>query len=241
MGSGVTVCFYLMIGTGVAVALWLGEGPHLESDRLFRTLTAPFFWPLYLPVLLTGPSVQGIAAMPPLPKSTQVNEDDGMASLIAQVETELDTALRSLDGWAEDVLSGEKHRIGELRTAWHQQASHIRELDQLLRQTAVPGEAPAISPEPIIGDVDPGEVKPSRISECEKSRLENIRKLKHVRRKMYEDLMATLAWVRQLVTMIHLAKFTGAPASRALELVQQIAAAVEGVSEVNQYTSRSPD
>ncbi|HEV8000289.1 MAG TPA: hypothetical protein VGP63_10445 [Planctomycetaceae bacterium] len=31
--------------------------------------------------------------------------------------------------------------------------------------------------------------------------------------------------------MIHLAKFSGAPASRAEELVSQIAAAVEGLSE----------
>ena len=44
--------------------------------------------------------------------------------------------------------------------------------------------------------------------------------------------MGTLAWVRELVSMIHLAKFTGAPASRADELVAQIAAAVEGLAEV---------
>ena len=33
--------------------------------------------------------------------------------------------------------------------------------------------------------------------------------------------------------MIHLAKFTGAPASRAEELVAQVAAAVEGLSAMN--------
>ena len=48
----------------------------------------------------------------------------------------------------------------------------------------------------------------------------------------YDDLMGTLAWVRELVSMIHLAKFTGAPASRAEELVAQIAAAIEGISAV---------
>jgi hypothetical protein len=52
---------------------------------------------------------------------------------------------------------------------------------------------------------------------------------------MREELMGTLAWVRELVTMIHLAKFTGAPASRAEELVAQIAATVEGLSEVTQW------
>jgi hypothetical protein len=44
--------------------------------------------------------------------------------------------------------------------------------------------------------------------------------------------MDTLAWVRELVSMIHLAKYTGAPASRAEELVAQIAAAIEGISAV---------
>ena len=38
--------------------------------------------------------------------------------------------------------------------------------------------------------------------------------------------------MRELVSMIHLAKFTGAQASRAEELVAQIAAAVEGLSEL---------
>ena len=45
-------------------------------------------------------------------------------------------------------------------------------------------------------------------------------------------LLNTLGKVRELVTLIHLAKYTGAPASRAEELVLQIATSVEGLSEV---------
>ena len=52
--------------------------------------------------------------------------------------------------------------------------------------------------------------------------------------------MGTLAWVRELVSMIHLAKFTGAPASRAEELVAQIAAAIEGISAVT-WQEAGPD
>ena len=37
-------------------------------------------------------------------------------------------------------------------------------------------------------------------------------------------------WIRELVSMIHLARFTGAPPSRAEELVRQIADAVEGLA-----------
>ena len=77
---------------------------------------------------------------------------------------------------------------------------------------------------------------PFRILEHERIRCENIVRLKEVRRQMYDDLMSSLAWVRELVTMIHLAKFTGAPASQALDLVRQIAAAVECLSIVNRLT-----
>ncbi len=52
--------------------------------------------------------------------------------------------------------------------------------------------------------------------------------------------MGTLAWVRELVSMVHLAKFTGAPASRAEELVAQIAAAIEGISAVT-WQERGPE
>ena len=71
-----------------------------------------------------------------------------------------------------------------------------------------------------------------RRSQSELARRANFERLRRVRRHAYDDLMGTLAWVRELVSMIHLAKFTGAPASRAGELVAQIAAAVEGVSAV---------
>ncbi|MEX0585269.1 MAG: hypothetical protein WD176_01405, partial [Pirellulales bacterium] len=71
-----------------------------------------------------------------------------------------------------------------------------------------------------------------RWQKSQEGRAHNLTRLAQVRRQAHADLMATLAWIRELVSMIHLAKFTGAPASRAEELVAQIAAAVEGVSAV---------
>ena len=81
-----------------------------------------------------------------------------------------------------------------------------------------------------------------RRRKSERGRLENIRRLRVLRQPMLDDLLATLAWVRELVTMIHLAKFSGAPASRAEELVSQIAAAVEGLKEASDWrSSRASD
>ena len=65
--------------------------------------------------------------------------------------------------------------------------------------------------------------------------------LRQVRDRTFQDLLGTMAWVRELVSMIHLAKFTGAPPARAEELVAQIAAAVEGLSELTWQEEPSDD
>jgi hypothetical protein len=159
-----------------------------------------------------------------------------MAAAIEQVDAELDRALGSLDGWAEGVLARERHRIHELRHAWTGQAERIREIDRLL-------QVPDYSLIGVDGQTDQGRANESpelleRLEASCRARLNNIERLRQVRSKARVELMGTLAWVRELVSMIHLAKFTGAPASRAEELVAQIAAAVEGLSEVTWQDER---
>ena len=103
-------------------------------------------------------------------------------------------------------------------------------------------DATAPGPSPAIPSAGRQPV-PSAVDRLQHSRMahrQNIDRLRHIRRRAYEDLMGTLAWVRELVSMIHLAKFTGAPASRAEELVAQIAAAVEGLSELTWQEEREP-
>ncbi|HEY4261255.1 MAG TPA: hypothetical protein VGM98_13905 [Schlesneria sp.] len=181
-----------------------------------------------------------------------------MSLAISQVERELDAALQSLNGWAENVLADEQLHIVELKSAWRQQANRVRELDKLLAQTLIDSQPAApeetmeaqlttmlststispTSPEPNQAATAAlqEQALPSRSTEHERIRTENIIRLKQLRRSMFDDLMATVAWVRELVTMIHLAKYTGAPASRAHELVKQIASAVKGLSEANRMT-----
>ena len=221
-----TSIFYALLGAGTAIAVWLRESTSSRGARLFQVLPAFIFWPLYMPLLL------GTSATGPTPNDAAMHESvqpaDELSGTIAQVEAELDAALQSLDGWAENVLSAEAHRLEELRSAWRVQADRIRDLDRLLAQPHV--EATALCNEPPHND---------RVRRSEEVRLENIRRLHTVRSQLHDDFIGTLAWVRELVTMIHLAKFTGAPASRAEELVAQIAAAVEGLSEVSAWKDAS--
>jgi hypothetical protein len=217
MTLGQLLLLYLMAGAAVGVAVYLSANSW-SGTRWFTIGTATLFWPLYLPLLLSyreersGPSV--VQAAPPA---------DELAQAIAQVDGELDGAIRSLDGWAEDVLAREKDRLHELRGAWTAQAGRIREMDRLLSR-------PEATPLAASSGAD---LFAQRLGRSRQVIEQNRELLRQVRERTYQELLGTLAWVRELVSMIHLAKFTGAPASRAEELVAQIAAAVEGVSALS--------
>jgi hypothetical protein len=206
-----TLVLYLMIGAGVGLAVYLADRASTRTERCFRVVTAVPFWPLYVPVLLSG-------AKPP-PASNECEPTDDLAMSIAQVDCELQAALGSLRGWAESVLTREKDRLGELRSAWIAQAQRIREMDRFL-------SAAEHIARPNTEGVN------QRLQQSEQARLRNLQRIQRLRERAFDDLMSMLAFVRELASMIHLAKFTGAPASRAEEIVAQIAAAVEGLSEV---------
>lgn len=223
MMLGQLLLLYLMAGIGVATAVYLALPMDHPARRWFQLVTALVFWPLYLPILLSRkPDAHGSLA-PVRPASACV---DDLARVIAQVDAELEGALQSLDGWAEEVVAREKDRLHELRTAWFAQADRIRDMDRLLGRP----EYAAIDEKPPTSPASNGVAE--RLRSSQEIVRQNVERLKQVRQRTLDDLLGTLAWVRELVSMIHLAKFTGAPASRAEELVAQIAAAVEGLSAI---------
>jgi hypothetical protein len=217
---GQTLVLYMVIGAGVAGAVYLAGPAGRRPGRWFRVATAVPFWPLYLPVLLAA---AGAGTGGPSPPAAH----DDLAVAIGQVDAELEAALGSLDGWAEEVLVREKGRLRDLRTAWLAQADRIREMDRVLALPEYAGEVP---PEPHPGPVT--SAAGDRLRSSAQARRQNVERLRRLRGRAHDDLMGNLAWVRELVSMIHLAKFSGAPAARAEELVAQIAAAVEGLSEL---------
>ncbi len=225
MALNETLVFYLLFGAGIATAVALRRDENAKTGRWFRVATAIFFWPLYLPILLERPAGADVDSMG---EPTPGRPADEYAATITRVEAELETALDSLDGWTENVLAREQDRFAELRSAWSLQADRIRQLDRLLATADHQQQSDPPS-------VDQQFAGNPRFRQSEQARRENLERLHAVRRRLHDDLLGTLAWVRELVSMIHLAKFTGAPASRAEELVSQIATAVEGLSEVTQW------
>ena len=120
-----TIAFYLLFGAGVAAAMLLSSERRPFAERFFTTISAVIFWPLYLPLLLSRPATAAKLL------ADQNEPLDEMAAAIARVNTELDAALSSLDGWAEDVLVSERGRMTELRTALIAHAARIRSMDAL--------------------------------------------------------------------------------------------------------------
>ena len=225
-----SLIFYLHCGCGVLVAVAIRSAGRSRLQTLFDCGASLFFWPLYVPLLLqpvfSGPPPIGQSALLPA-------DGDVLGSMIDRTEAELDSALGSLEGWAEGALAAEHDRLAELRAAWRAQADWIRQLDRLLAQPGFATEQTTQSPaaEATIDRESPSD---SPLRQSEQARAENIRKLQTLRGRLHDDLLGMLAGVRELVTMMHLAKYSGAPASRAQELVSQIAAAVAGLSEARE-------
>jgi len=221
MSFASTLVLYLMLGTGVAGALLVRDGLQGAAGAM-RLMTACLFWPMFVPVLLAPqPAAQSDAAQAANPDAAAA---DPIQMEIARVESELKGALQTLDGWAEGALALEDARFDELSHAWRVQARRIAELGELLRAS---GDESALQHE--------RESALESIAPSVRARRDNIDRLKKLHQQMQNDLLGNLAWVRELVTLIHLAKYTGAPASRAEELVAQIAAAVGGLSEVSEW------
>jgi hypothetical protein len=233
---GQSLLLYVLAGAGVAVAVYLRADAAGRLERAFRVTTAVVFWPLYVPLLLarTGEDLPATAADP-----AQAPRDE-LAAAITQVEAELVAALAGLQGWADEVLARERKRLQHLPAAWALQAERIRAMDRFL---AVPddtaaGDNGSIIPPDLVGEVRSPAVS-ERLRQSQEARRQNLEHLRRLRRRAHDDLLGTLAWVRELLSMLHLARFTGAPPARAEDLLGQIATASEGLAEVTWKDERS--
>jgi hypothetical protein len=205
-----TLLLYLLVGLAMAVGVYLARGAGAN------VLLAIVFWPFYVPLLVTRPSS---GAPQPLPLRV-----DEMSAAITQVDAELTAALASLQTWPAEARQREAERLAELRSGWIAQAERIRAMDRLLALPDYAGASPAAPSDAAVHITE-------RVRHSQEARQDNVDRLRQVRHKAYDDLMATLAWVRELVSMIHLARFTGAPNTRVTELLDQIVNAQRRASE----------
>ena len=168
---GQTLILYLIVGAGVAGAVYLTGRAERLPARWFLVATAVLFWPLYLPVLLSSSrtGTAGAADAPPR---------DELTAAIGQVDAELRTALEGLDGWAEEVLIREKVRLRDLSAAWFAQARRIREMDRVLAQPEYSGE---VSSE--LSPATRASTDSDRLQGRRQARRENVERLRRLRQR----------------------------------------------------------
>src|SRR5262249_18225916 len=91
MSLGTSLVLYLLLGAGVAVAV-AARGSRSRGELAFRVLAAVAFWPLFVPLLLSGNGTGSTAETSP-----RAAPQDELSAAIAQADAELGAALGSLD------------------------------------------------------------------------------------------------------------------------------------------------
>ncbi len=223
MGIFETLIFYGVIGAGVSVALLASEASHTTAQRVFLAATAIVFWPIYVPVLLGGQRTFTTASRPPTTR-------DNLDNLVSQVEEELDEALAGIDRIGDKSLVGQLARLTDLRQAWTLHAERIRDMDEVLskyEQGASHAWTPASTAQ--------------RVTASEQARRANVDQLRELRRAAYDELMSSLAGMREFISLLHLSRFTGESMSRAEKLALQLSAALLTKSKEQPHPHRPPD
>lgn len=213
MDFGVSLLFYLVMGGAMAVAA-LMRRPRLSlGNKLIVALTTLLFWPLSIPLLLSPVAEDEENSCP---------QASAQSDPVSAVERELRIAVAGLGRWAGPALNLDPDRISELARIWREQAARIAEMDAILQASA--------------GDLFPGpQPASSEVAGPEQARRTHLSRLRQVRQRTQADLDQSLARVRELVSLIHLSRFTGEPAERADELLREIAASVESLTEVVEW------
>jgi hypothetical protein len=208
-----TLLIYFLIGAGVAIAVYVSDLARTPAQRNFQTAASLVFWPLFLPLLLQKGPAHRPAPAPELPST------DDLSKAIAQVDSELGEALRSVSvsgDFAGDVTD----RLGELRWHWQAQADRIREMDRLLAQPEY-----AVPSDPILAEPSTerdGAFSPDPLGYGLSGMGAIAERLRKVRDEANANLMGSLARVRQISALLQLARFTVESGNGSAELLGQI-------------------
>ena len=199
MSIGQLLVLYLMAGTGVAAASYLSLVEPRPGRRWFQVVTSLFFWPLYLPVLLSSRTEREPPSRAGLPPTPGVQADE-LAQAVARVDAQLEAALQGLHAGADNLLTRESGRLREVRSAWAAQIERIRALDRILA-----------NPEwELLRASASDQVFAESAQKSQQAIGANREILERLREQTLHELLENLGRVRELVSMIHVASFGGA-------------------------------
>ncbi len=219
MGLSGTVIIYALVGLAVAGALALRPSQAHPAARTLSFAAATCFWPLYAPMLFSGPD----APVPP------VGGGGGHVSArIQRAERQLMAALGKVKGLAEDVLAPEVARVQGLSLALSAMERRIQQMDQLL---ATP-DFDVRAVQALLGDLrQRGATETDPRHQSLTTRLRNIERLTTMRRRTAEDLERIVLKIEEMTSQLQLLEFAGRSDAEVVQAIKEIAESVGDVTE----------
>jgi hypothetical protein len=215
MTLGQFLLLYLLAGVAVAAAVYLTLAARGPTDRFSQVGTALIFWPLYLTLLLSRaghavdrqPGHQGLASA------------EALELTITAIQAELEASLRGLGG-SDGILTQHRQHLDALRAAWSAQAKRVREMDRLLAEV-----------DEIEAPLQDG--ASARVQASREAVRQSVQQLRQTRDRLHADVVEALALVRELISMLHLARLSEGPEARADELIAEIVRVVAGTESAD--------
>lgn len=215
MGITETTIIYGIIGVVVAAALWMsGSSSGPARVGLFALHVA--LWPFFAPILLARSG--GAGPQPPVEATAAVKHDPRLR----QVEEQLGAATAGLDGFADELLGPQMARLRNLTGSLAGMSRRLAEMDELLATREFDEERVRE-----VLDAADDEVR----IESVQARLRNIERLQEMRRSLSADYERAILKIEEISSQVSLLRFADHPEREVGELVEDIAATVEGLSE----------
>jgi DNA repair ATPase RecN len=216
MGITETIVIYGLVGITVSAAIWLSAA---ESSSPLEALVHAALWPLFAPTLLEPRTERTRQAAPERHRRSE--------SRIEEVESNILTALDALDGAPEDVLRPETNRIRSLLDALDAMAARRDDMCEMLSEAQFDRARATERLEELERSPDADE---SRL-ESLRNRIRHIDQLEDMHEALSDDIDRTLLKLEEMTSQIRLLRFAGSPAEEVSDLVRDITATVEGLSE----------
>lgn len=228
MGILETLIVYTIIGLVVATAMALSNPQTSPLTRLATMTSHTLLWPFFAPVLLGKPDnnapVHNAIRTPQTPPWTDTRIRDAERGLLA--------ALARLDGIAEEVIAPHTESVKNLTRSLAKMDERAREMDELLRSPEFDKNNAQIALAALIehtGEHD-SQSCDTRI-ESIRARIRNIERLQTMRERTRTDIERAVLKMEEMSSQILLLRFADCPETDMANLIAEISATVDGLSE----------
>ena len=214
MGFAETGTVYLIVGFSCAIAMWRRERGQSWARAVATFVVHTALWPFFAPLLFDGGQRPQPLATPP--------------TRVTAAEHRLLAAMESLDGIAEEVLGPEIARIRGMTTDLEAAERRLEEMEDLLKTPEFDLKRVAETLRDL-RDRELDEDDPRIQSVLARER--NIVRLTRLRDQAHADLERATFELEEMSAQIRVLRFADRPDTALIELVREVAATVEGVTE----------